>query len=138
MPVSEETPQFRNFFISDVVCNGAAKAIFVRGLPEMNVKNIVLENMTLQANEGVDMTEGSDIVFRNIRLITKNTDPVVNIHNSRNITFDKLTYNEGAELLFHMTGEKTSAVSATKTNLTKAKQKTKFNFGAAQSVFQEK
>ena len=47
LPVTEATPQFRNFTINNVVCNGAEKAIFVRGLPEMNVKNIVLENMVL-------------------------------------------------------------------------------------------
>ena len=41
LPVTEATPQFRNFYIKNVVCNGAEKAIFVRGLPEMNVKDIV-------------------------------------------------------------------------------------------------
>ncbi|HEY0039981.1 MAG TPA: glycoside hydrolase family 28 protein, partial [Flavisolibacter sp.] len=40
LPVTEATPQFQNFYISNVVCNGAEKAIFVRGVPEMNVKNI--------------------------------------------------------------------------------------------------
>ncbi|HEV7782398.1 MAG TPA: glycoside hydrolase family 28 protein, partial [Chitinophagaceae bacterium] len=43
--VDETTPIFRNFHISNVYCNGAEKAIFVRGLPEMHVKDIVLENM---------------------------------------------------------------------------------------------
>ena len=58
LPVTESTPQFRNFYIKNIVCNGAEKAIFVRGLPEMNVKNVVMENMIIQANKGLDMTEG--------------------------------------------------------------------------------
>ncbi|HVK97719.1 MAG TPA: glycoside hydrolase family 28 protein, partial [Flavisolibacter sp.] len=82
-PVTEETPQFRNIYIDNVVANGAEKAIFVRGLPEMNVKNIVMQNMTLQAKHGLDMTEGSGIVLRNVNLITTDTDPVMNIHNSK-------------------------------------------------------
>ncbi|MDQ3683830.1 MAG: glycoside hydrolase family 28 protein, partial [Bacteroidota bacterium] len=48
-PVSEETPQFKNIHITNVVADGADKAIFVRGLPEMNVKNIVMQDMVLQA-----------------------------------------------------------------------------------------
>jgi polygalacturonase len=54
--VDETTPVFRNFHISNVYCNGAAKGIFVRGLPEMHVKDIVLENMVLQAKKGIDVT----------------------------------------------------------------------------------
>ena len=37
LPVTEATPQFKDFFIKDVVCKGAETAIFVRGLPEMNI-----------------------------------------------------------------------------------------------------
>src|SRR5690606_23849512 len=39
-PVDETTPVFKNFHISNVYCNGAAKGIFVRGLPERHVKDI--------------------------------------------------------------------------------------------------
>ncbi|MBD0299329.1 MAG: glycoside hydrolase family 28 protein, partial [Nitrososphaera sp.] len=39
-PVTEETPQFQNIYINNVVASGAEKAIFVRGLPEMSIKNI--------------------------------------------------------------------------------------------------
>ena len=56
-PVDETTPVFKNFQISNVYCNGAEKAIFVRGLPEMHVKDIVLENMVLQAKKGIDVQE---------------------------------------------------------------------------------
>jgi DNA sulfur modification protein DndE len=34
-PVTEATPQFRDFHISNVVCRGAARGIFIRGLPEI-------------------------------------------------------------------------------------------------------
>ena len=39
-PVDETTPVFKNFYISNVYVNGAAKGIFVRGLPEMPVQSI--------------------------------------------------------------------------------------------------
>ena len=131
-PVSEATPQFKNFTIKNVVCNGAAKAIFVRGLPEMSVKNIVLENMVLQANDGLDMTEGSGIALKNIQLITKNTNPVMNIHNSKDIVLNKIGFKSGAELLLNVTGEKTSGVVLKDTDASKAKKKVEFGFGAGE------
>jgi hypothetical protein len=92
LPVSEATPQFKNFYINNVVCNGAAKGIFVRGLPEMNVRNIELSNMVLESTEGLDMTEGTGITMKNIQLITSNTNPVMNIHNSTDITLENIKY----------------------------------------------
>ena len=138
LPVTEATPQFRNFHISNVYCNGAGKAIFVRGLPEMNVKQMVLENMVLQADEGLDMTEADGFTLRNVQLITRNTNPVVNMHNSRNITLDKIGYVDNAALLLNITGEKTRSILLTNTDLSKAKQKTQFNYGATEAVLNQK
>ena len=39
-PVDETTPQFRNFYFRNITCKDAAKGIFVRGIPEMHVKDI--------------------------------------------------------------------------------------------------
>lgn len=130
MPVSEETPQFKNIYVNNVVCNGAKKAIFVRGLPEMNVQNIFLQDMVLQADEGLDMQEGSGIVLKNIQLLTTQTNPVMNIHNSKNITLDKIGYQPNAELLMNVTGEKTNGLVLKNTDATKAKKKVEFAFGA--------
>ena len=39
--VNEGTPVFRNMKFENIVCNGAQKGVFIRGLPEMPVSNIV-------------------------------------------------------------------------------------------------
>lgn len=135
LPVTEETPVFKNFYIKNVVCNGARKAIFVRGLPEMNVKDIVLEDMVLQADEGLDMTEGTNITLKNIQLITKNTDPVMSIHNSQQITLKKIGYRDNADLLLRITGDKTKGITLSETDASKAKKKVDFDYGAKENVF---
>lgn len=129
LPVTEATPQFRNFYINNVVCNGAEKAVFVRGLPEMSVKNITMENMTIQSKIGLDMTEGSDITLKNVNLITKDINPVMNIHNSRNITLNRIAYGS-ADLLLNVTGEKSSGIAVTATDASKAKKGVELNYGA--------
>ncbi|MDB5193580.1 MAG: glycoside hydrolase [Segetibacter sp.] len=138
LPVSETTPQFRNIDIKNVVCNGAAKGIFVRGIPEMNVQNILMEDLVLQADKGVECTEGSNIRINNLKLITKETNPVINVHNSNNITFNKVNFNEGAEVLLNVTGEKTKNIQLLGTDVKKAKQGAAFSFGATSNVLEIK
>ncbi len=132
-PVNEGTPQFKNFFIRNVVCNGAEKAIFIRGLPEMQVQNIVLENMVLKSNKGIECIEANNIVFDNIKLISADTAPLVFVQNSSNIAFDKLLY-ENADVLFALSGERLKAVAVSNTNTANAKTATTFTHGATESV----
>ena len=134
LPVTEETPQFRNVHINNIVAYGAEKAIFVRGLPEMNVKNIVMQNMTIQAKIGLDMTEGTNIVLRNVKLVTDETDPVMNIHNSQNIVLENVDYKDGAELLLNLSGSKSKSIKMPGTNTKKAKKAIEFSYGASDAA----
>ncbi|MFL5738982.1 MAG: glycoside hydrolase family 28 protein [Flavisolibacter sp.] len=132
-PVTEATPQFRDFYIRNIVCNGASKAIFIRGLPEMNVQKLVMENLIIQAKEGLDMTEASNISLKNVRLITKNTNPLININNSQNILLDKISY-DNADMLLNVTGEKSKSIYLTQTDTMKAKKKVEYGYGAKEDA----
>jgi hypothetical protein len=68
-PVTEETPVFRDFHISNVVCDGARRAIFIRGLPEMNISDIFLDNMVIQAKAGVEIEEAKNVQQKNVRIV---------------------------------------------------------------------
>ncbi|MBL7737839.1 MAG: glycoside hydrolase family 28 protein [Chitinophagaceae bacterium] len=133
-PVDETTPQFRNFHISNVYCNGAEKGIFVRGLPEMHVKNIVLENMVLQANKGIDVQEATGIAFKNIKVISHETNPVVDVIQSDKLVFDNIRYKEGSELLFRVSGDRASDVVIKNTDASKARQKIVYELGATEKT----
>ncbi|MGK2862231.1 MAG: glycoside hydrolase family 28 protein [Chitinophagaceae bacterium] len=130
--VDETTPQFRNIHISHVYCYGAEKAIFVRGLPEMHVKDILLENMVLQANKGIDVQEATGIIFRNIKVISAETNPVIDVVQSDKLTFDNITYKEGAELLFRISGERSNNINIKNTDATKANKKVSYDLGASE------
>src|SRR5439155_14935527 len=51
-PVSERTPAFRDFSIRNIVCHGANRALEIRGLPEMPVERVTLENCRIAARRG--------------------------------------------------------------------------------------
>jgi polygalacturonase len=129
-PVDETTPIFKNFQISNVYCNGAEKGIFMRGLPEMHVKDIVLQNMVLQAKKGFDIQEASGITFRNIKMISAETNPVIDILQSDKLVFDNIAYKDGSQLLFRISGERSSNISIKNTDASKAKEKVVYELGA--------
>ena len=135
LPVNEGTPQFKHFIVKNVVCNGAAKGIFIRGIPEMHVKDVLIEDCKLQADKGIDIQEASGVTLKNITILSKATNPVVDIINSDHLTFDKLTYKKDADLLFRVAGDRTKNISIQNTDATKAKEKITYEFGAtAQDV----
>ena len=84
-PVDETTPEFRDIYIKDVYCNGAARAMFFNGLPEMPVSNINITNCTMTAQTGIDLRNSQDISFKNVRCFPKVGAPV-NTYKVKNFT----------------------------------------------------
>ncbi len=133
-PVDETTPQFQNFYFRNITCNDAAKGILVRGIPEMHIKNILIENAVLQADEGIDIQEASNITLNNVTILSKNTNPVAYILNSDNITINNLKYKDSADVLAIVQGGKSANIKILNTDVTKAKQKLQAGFGVTEAV----
>jgi Glycosyl hydrolases family 28 len=133
-PVDETTPIFKNFTIRNVYCSGAAKAIFFRGLPEMHVKDIVLQDMVLQADKGMDIQEATGISFKNIKVVSAETNPVIDIVHSDKLLFDNITYKDGADLLFRISGDRSNAITISHTDTIKAKEKIRYELGATEKT----
>ncbi|MEO6521707.1 MAG: glycoside hydrolase family 28 protein [Mucilaginibacter sp.] len=131
--VDESTPQFKNFYVNNVVCNGAGRAILVRGLPEMSIKNINLSDMVLKADKGIELIEANNINLKNITIESKDTKPLINIENSTNINLDGIKY-ANAEQLLSVKGERSGNIQVTKTNTANAKNKAEFSAGANEKM----
>ncbi|MCR5841871.1 MAG: glycoside hydrolase family 28 protein [Bacteroidales bacterium] len=84
-PVDETTPAFRDIYINDVYCNGAARAMFFNGLPEMPVTNINITNCTITAHTGIDLRNSEDITFRNVQCFPEEGAPI-NTYKVKNFT----------------------------------------------------
>jgi polygalacturonase len=135
--VSEATPQFRDFYISNIVCNGAERGIFVRGLPEMSIKDIHLNDLVLQTNKGAEIIEANNIELNNVQLNCTNTKPLIYVENGSNLTFDRIRFSQ-AEQLFNINGEKSANIKVLNTNTTSVQQKAEFNNGASVGMLQIK
>ena len=76
----------------------------------MHIKHVALENITIQSSKGIEVSEASDIVFKDVNLITVKTDPVVDVQNSKDVQFERVLYRDNTNTMktYHATTDKTS------------------------------
>ena len=86
--VSEETPAFRNIYISDVFCRGAGRAAYLNGLPEMPIENISIKNMVVTgAKEGIVVNQVAKLNIENVEIDTPDQS-MIQIENTTDITIN--------------------------------------------------
>lgn len=83
--VTEETPEFRNIHIKNVICQGAESAIFIQGLPEMPLSDLSITNSVFFANHGCICNHANKVHFEGLKIISKD-GASFNIYNSTEIS----------------------------------------------------
>ena len=68
VPVTEETPIFRNIDIRNVVCHRAGFAMEFNGLPEMPIDGIHLENVYISAKNDATFNYSKNIKQENVKI----------------------------------------------------------------------
>ena len=66
--VTEETPVFKNITMNNVICRGAGIGIFLRGLPEMPLQNIELNDIDITAHQGISCVNSVGHKFSNVHV----------------------------------------------------------------------
>ena len=66
VPVTEETPVFRNIDIRNVVCHHAGLAMEFNGLPEMPINGIHLKDIKISARKGAEFNFSENITQDNV------------------------------------------------------------------------
>jgi polygalacturonase len=66
----DKVPEFRDFHISRIDCQGAQSAIVITGLPQMPVHRIFFDQVHIQSDKGLVATQARDIELRNVKLVT--------------------------------------------------------------------
>jgi polygalacturonase len=129
--VNEGTPRFHDIHISNIVCDGAEEGIFVRGLPEMNIRDIELTDMVLKTAKGAELIEAQNIGLKNIKFLTDPAQPILYVENSSDLHFDNISFNPGTDTLFSINGNKCANIHVANTDRSKAVHDAAFNYGAA-------
>lgn len=69
VPVDETTPEFRDIFIKDIICNGAGRAMYFNGIPEKNIAGIRIENCRIVSEKGADIRYSDGVELRNVHIM---------------------------------------------------------------------
>ena len=79
-PVDETTPAFRDIHISNVVCAGAARAMYFNGLPEMPVSGIDISDCVITSRKGIEIRWSDNVTLRNVKVTPQTGEPLVTSH----------------------------------------------------------
>lgn len=117
-PVSIETPVFRKISFDNISCTGARRAIFFNGLPELNIQDITVKNVTISSQLGADIRESDRIFLENVRIL--NTEgPALTLRNSKNIDIKRFSSNSDMKLILKIEGENSRNIRVKSSSISK-------------------
>ena len=90
---SDAPPVFRDIQIQDVTCERAGVAAAIRGLPEQPIERVVLEDLRLDAEEGIRCQDAVDLIFRNVRG-TIQSEPHFSCSSTRDLGVFGMTFSD--------------------------------------------
>jgi DNA sulfur modification protein DndE len=108
-PITDRTPQFKDFFVKNIVCNGADRAVVINGLPELSIKNMALDNVSISSKRGAFIADADGVQLNNCS-IDPQSGNVFNIIQSRNVTIKSGNYRTVAGLFLKVFGEKSDNI----------------------------
>jgi polygalacturonase len=109
IPVTEETPCFRNIYVKNLVSKNARRAMYFNGLPEMNISNINLENAVITSKFGAELIESDGIRFNNVTVMPTEGAAFI-LKNVKNFSAKDLKYPTGLKQPFEINGVKTKNI----------------------------
>ncbi|WP_304257321.1 glycoside hydrolase family 28 protein [Phocaeicola plebeius] len=92
-PVTEETPAFRDIYISDVTARGVGRAMFFNGLPEMPIRNVHIKNVTVsRAEKGIEISQAENVTIENT--VVESEGEMLQVKSSKHVSVNGKTYQE--------------------------------------------
>lgn len=107
--VSEKTPVFRNIFVKNLVSRNARRAMFFNGLPEMNIKNIIVEKTSISARYGAELSESDGVEFRDVE-IYPTEGSALKLNNVRNMVLRDAVNSDNSKAIVEISGSSTKSI----------------------------
>lgn len=77
-PVTATTPKYRNITLRNVTGSSSKAIGVIVGLPESNIENVLLENVTLTAEKtGLEIRNARGVELRNVKITAQQGPPVI-------------------------------------------------------------
>lgn len=106
--VTEETPSFRNIFMKDITVTDSGIAAFFMGLPEMNLKNVSLENAVFETKKGIKAIDADGLTLSNVKIVASD-DYALTLYNSKKVKTSGIIVDQSKSAI-RILGSKTENV----------------------------
>ena len=116
--------------MENILCDGAARGILFRGLPEMNISDIHVNGATIVANEGMEIVEASNISLKNVSLHCEKATSLIHVENSSGISFENFSSNPLPKTLFSIDGDRTKNIRLIHSPQLDKNRSNQFGYGA--------
>jgi polygalacturonase len=78
LPVTDTTPKYRNITLRNITATSSKYAGVIVGLPESAIENVLLENVTITAEEtGLEFRHAKGVQLKNVKITAKKGQPFV-------------------------------------------------------------
>jgi DNA sulfur modification protein DndE len=135
-PVTTMTPRFQDFHVKNVICDGADQAVVVNGLPEMAIRNMTFENVSIESKRGAFVADADGVRFDGCRIVPQ-SGPVFTVIQSRNVTVKGGVYPAASDVFLKVIGEKSEAVRLTNVDFSKAQKGVELSEGVKSDAVKE-
>lgn len=96
VPVTEETPSFRNIFMKNIHAVGSGQSGYFQGLPEMKLQNIRIEDSYLEGKAGISLIDADGIIFNNLTIVSGKGYPLT-LYDTKNFSAKNLVINSSGD-----------------------------------------
>jgi polygalacturonase len=77
-PVTDKTPKYKNITIRNLTATSSKAAGVIVGLPESLIENVVLENVTIAAEQtGLEIRNAKGVQLKNVKITAKQGEPII-------------------------------------------------------------
>jgi polygalacturonase len=127
------TPHFRDFEITDIVCDGATDAVRIRGLAEAPIERISLRNLSIASKRSISLENAEGVSLSDIWLDFK-SGPALSVNQCQNVIFEHATLASTAGVFVHASGAKTGAITVLKQDASQARRELELASGATRAA----
>lgn len=131
--VTETTPRFEKFYLDSIYCVGAEQAVFVRGLPEMPVREINLSNAVLSADKGFESKSASNFIIKNVKIVPK-ADIVFSLEMCKDFLIENVTCPNDVNVFMKVRGKEVENIRIVNTDLSPARVPVEYGSTSCQNA----
>ncbi len=128
--VTDKTPEFKDFHLNNIHCDGAKQAVRAFGLPEMPVDSITITNSTFSTEKGFESSNVSGFNLENVRIIPQK-GPVYSLTESKGVVIENGYCPPATDVFLIVAGKNSAGIRLIGTPTDGAKTPVKYGSDAA-------